>query len=239
MPELVELLAGWPFAASLAVAFAAGGARGARRRRALNEAVHELRRPLQALALAPAAAGSSVASSLWIAGLALERLDREINGGAPVGQPRRFPVGPLLEEVAASWRSRGGPGPEAVELRREGRTLELVGDRGEIGRALDNLLANAFEHGGPRVEIAAAPCGGRLRLAVVDDGGGRPGVRRPASFGATFAGLSGRNRRGHGLRIVRRVAAAHGGSFELRRAGTATEAVLELPLAGPLAGDGG
>jgi len=44
--------------------------------------------------------------------------------------------------------------------------------------------------------------------------------------------LAGRRRHGHGLRIVRRVAARHGGSFRLRRSPSGTEACLELPLSG-------
>jgi len=45
------------------------------------------------------------------------------------------------------------------------------------------------------------------------------------------ARLSGRNRHGHGLEVVRRVASAHGGNFALRRAERGSLAVLELPLA--------
>ncbi|MFN8161500.1 MAG: hypothetical protein U0R52_10725 [Solirubrobacterales bacterium] len=38
--------------------------------------------------------------------------------------------------------------------------------------------------------------------------------------------------RGHGLAVVRRVAAAHGGRFALDRGAIRSVAVLELPLAG-------
>jgi len=43
--------------------------------------------------------------------------------------------------------------------------------------------------------------------------------------------LSGRARHGHGLRLVRRTAARHGGSFALHLGEQGTSAVLELPLA--------
>ena len=46
-----------------------------------------------------------------------------------------------------------------------------------------------------------------------------------------IARLSGRRRHGHGLPVVRRVAAAHGGRFVLRRSEQGSLAVLELPLA--------
>jgi hypothetical protein len=54
-----------------------------------------------------------------------------------------------------------------------------------------------------------------------------PRRRRPVELGER---LSGRRRHGHGLRVVRRTAAAHGGRFELRCSQSRTEAVLELPL---------
>jgi len=58
----------------------------------------------------------------------------------------------------------------------------------------------------------------------------RPRSRR-GSPAEVIARLSGRNRRGHGLAVVRRVAADHGGRFALRRAETGSMAALELPLA--------
>ena len=50
--ELGEIAAGLPFAASIAMTTGIGALREGRRRTSLNEAIHELRRPLQALALA-------------------------------------------------------------------------------------------------------------------------------------------------------------------------------------------
>jgi len=66
---------------------------------------------------------------------------------------------------------------------------------------------------------------------VIDCGHLRGAGTRPGP-GALAALVSGRRRRGHGLRVVRRVATAHGGEFQLRSSGRGTEAVLELPLAG-------
>ncbi len=52
---------------------------------------------------------------------------------------------------------------------------------------------------------------------------------------AQLPAVTGRHdpRRGHGLEVVRSVAAAHGGRFILRRSPVVTIAVLELPLADP------
>ncbi len=72
--------------------------------------------------------------------------------------------------------------------------------------------------------------GGTLRIAVGDSGSGaqRPGGRRTRSGLARR--IAGGERRGHGLRIVRRIAAQHGGSFAFHAGPGCTEAVLELPL---------
>lgn len=234
-----QIVSAWPFAASVAAAVAVRGLRWGRRRDAINEALHELRRPLQALALAdPAAAardGAEVDLSLRMASAALERLEREVNGaGAGPLRRRPFAARPLLEEAVRRWRGpvarRGGQ----LELSWTGPGVEVEGDRGELARALDNLIANALEHGGPRIAVSGRAAAGSLRLAVVDRGGGKvPPPRRRLAVArlreALVGALGARRRRGHGLRIVRRVAAGHGGEFELRREAGATEAVLALP----------
>jgi two-component system sensor histidine kinase RegB len=232
-PVLAQIAAGWPLAASLAAAVGAQGLWAGRRRTALNEAVHELRRPLQALALTvPRAerAEPGIEWSLQMASAALERLDREINGEAAAAVHVPVPMRPLLESAVARWRSRAALAGGALTFEwRAGEAL-VDGDRCAISQALDNLIVNAIEHGGPAVAVAARFDGGRLRLSVADSGrGARPQSRResPAEL---IARLSGRRRHGHGLRVVRRTAAAHGGDFRLRCSQRGTEAVLELPL---------
>jgi hypothetical protein len=234
VPELAQMLAGWPFAASLAAAVAARGLRGGRRRAALNEAVHELRRPLQAIALAAPPAGDPAAAeldlSLRMASAALERLEREINGAVAAPRRERLATAVLLEEAARRWRRRAAQRGGWLELRRAGAPPEIEGDRDRLAQALDNLIANSLEHGGPRIELSARAAGDRLALYVADSGGDAAASRRRARAGLGGR-LGARGRRGHGLRIVRRIAVEHGGRFELRRSGSRTEAVLELPLA--------
>src|SRR5262245_26105816 len=97
--ELGQLGTAWPFGVSLAAAVAAGGVGAGRRRMALNEALHELRRPLQALALAaPAdpAQPQAIESSVRLAAVALERLEREVNGEAAVASRSRVALRPLV-----------------------------------------------------------------------------------------------------------------------------------------------
>ena len=230
---LAEIVAGWPLAATLAVV-APGGVREARRRTALNEALHELRRPLQALALAAPEAESEAEaeSSLRMATAALERLEREINGEPPVTEVEELAARPLVAAAVARWRSRAALAGSSLRLLWRAGDPVLRGDRCALAQALDNLVVNAIEHGGPVIVVEATRVGGRLRIAVRDSGrGSRPASRRetPAEL---VARLSGRRRRGHGLRIVRRTAAAHDGEFELRGSDSGTAAVLELPVVG-------
>ncbi|MBK5220917.1 MAG: HAMP domain-containing histidine kinase [Thermoleophilia bacterium] len=203
-----------------------------RRRAALNEAVHELRRPLQALALVEAGSGESAAleHSVQLAAAALERLDREINGGAPGDARAPLRVRPLLESAVARWRRRADLAGGSLELRWRAGDAVVNGDRCGMLQALDNLVLNAIEHGGSRIVVEATSADAGVRVSVLDFGGSPRARRRRPGPAELAARISGRNRHGHGLRLVRRTATAHGGSFDLRRSATGTEAVLQLPL---------
>ena len=199
-------------------------------RTALNEALHELRRPLQALALAGSGelAGEPrrIEDSVQLATSALERLDREINGGSAACVWTAVAGRPLLETSLERWRSRASLARTKLELRWRAGEAVLGGDRCGLAQAVDNLLVNAIEHGGPQVVVEASRAGIGLRVLVTDSGRrvGRP--PRPR-------GVAARRRHGHGLRVVRRVAAAHGGRFELRHSAGGSAAMLELPLLEP------
>lgn len=235
MTELAQIVAGWPLAATLAAAAAAQGLRAGRRRSALNEALHELRRPLQVIALAgsnPVGSPPVLESSVRLAAAALERLDREVNGGGLPRPPEEVELRPLLEAAVRRWQARASLGGAAMKLHwRAGRAV-VVGDRVELAQALDNLIVNAIEHGGPGISVSARPYKGRVRIVIADSGrAARPSSRRdtPAEV---IARLSGRRRHGHGLSVVRQIAAAHDGRFALRRSERGSLALLELPLAG-------
>jgi signal transduction histidine kinase len=232
--ELGQLVAAWPLGASLAAAVAMQGLRAGRRRTALNEALHELRRPLQALALAIPGPGQSPApalhGSVQMAATALERLEREINGDSVASVRRPIFMQPLLDAAAGRWRSRAALAGGSLTLRWRAGEAMIDADRGAVAQAIDNLIVNAIEHGGPEVVVEARTSRGRLRVAVVDSGRrADPDSRRdiPAEL---IAQLTGRRLRGHGLRLVRRTAAAHGGDFRLHSTARGTEAILELPL---------
>jgi signal transduction histidine kinase len=233
----------WPVLAGAGAALAAV-VRDGRRRTVLNERLHELRRPLQALALmAPPGRAAEREGSVEMAAAALLALEREINGEREAAARAVFALRPVLEAAARRWGGQAAMRGAGLTLRWDAGEAAVEGDRLELAAAIDNLIANALEHGGGQIELAADRVGERICLAVVDQGNGagrrarqreavlkgrdarRRGARGP------FGRLSGRARHGHGLRLVRRAAAAHGGAFALHKGERGTSAVLELPLA--------
>jgi signal transduction histidine kinase len=244
----------WPALGGAGLTLAAA-VRDGRRRTVLNERLHEVRRPLQALALmAPTTGGPGVGDGpLEMAAVALVRLDREINGEAEAEVRAVIAVRPLLDAARRRRQAQAALCGATIEVRWDAGEAAIEGDRVDLAAALDNLVSNALEHGGPRIELTADLLGGRICLAVVDSGSGagrrarerdasvrgREGRRR-REWRAPLGRLSGRARHGHGLRLVRRTVERHGGTFALHQGEQGTSAVLELPLLPPRReGDGG
>jgi len=197
-------------------------------KRALNRALHELRRPLQALLLLEGGGGRPPAAPphaarrglLELATTALQDLDGTLNGEAPERPPGRFSCRESVMACLERWRPQaariGG-----VRVYWDAGPAMVEGDPLRLAQALDNLISNAIEHGGPPVVLTGARVAGRLRITIAN--GLRPDrASRPAD-----------PRHGHGAEVVSRIAAAHGGRFVLCETGAGCVAALELPLAEP------
>lgn len=231
--ELSALAAGLPMAASFAMAGGFVALREGRRRSSLNAAIHELRRPLQALSLSlptGSVTGAGVESSLQMAVAAVERLDREINGTGFSTVPQPILVKPLVEAAIERWRPVVALAGRSLQLSWSGREAELSGSPVDLAQAVDNLISNALCHGSGPITVNVDVGRRKLGLVVCDRGGAaatgnRDLLRLHKRFG-------GRRRHGHGLGIVRRAAVQHGGEFRLRKSGSGSEARLDLPLEG-------
>lgn len=210
-----------------AAAIAVGGLRAGRRRSALNEALHEVRRPLQALSLA---GGAELHGSVRLAAAALERLDSEINGTISPFRRRRVDVHALVGEAVRRWQARAHAGEASLSLRDEARAAVVEGDPAALGQAIDNLVVNAIEHGGRRIVVEARSTPRWLRIAVLDSGRGTGAPRSAGRLDAAASRFGGGRRRGHGLRVVRGIVDAHAGRFSLRTRPQGSAAVIELPL---------
>ena len=219
----------WSVAVAVAVV-AAARARELRLRARLNRALHELRRPLHALALAGGRAASTgrdaSPDTLELALSALADLDRELNGSTASLRPVRVPGRVLAEAALERWRVPAARSGRALELRWAAGAAVVRADPTRTAQAIDNLLANAIEHGGLLITLRATIHAGRLRLSVTDSG-----ARSRPSRGVLGAGRAGDRRRGHGLAIASAIAAAHGGRLLAERNGAGVTASLELPLA--------
>src|SRR5215203_5008459 len=228
--ELAEVAAGFPLAASFAIAGGFTALREGRRR----QAMHELRRPLQVLALSlpeNSAAAERLDSSLRMTAAAAARLERTINGEKTIEPPTPVPLRETVTAVVGRWQAVAKLAERSLDLRWEAGESRVSGSEFELGQAVDNLISNAYEHGTGPVRVEVQATAGVLRVAVRDAGSCDSGLP-PAGGWGIRGWIGGRARHGHGLRVVRRVAARHGGRFRLRRGERGTEAMLELPLTG-------
>jgi signal transduction histidine kinase len=222
--SVVPEVAVWPLALSVAaVVGSTARARESRRRERLNRALHELRRPLQALVLQrqPTAPNAQAASPtpLDLATAALADLDREINGALPQVRMRPISCRALVEGAVERWRGPAARARRSLQLRWSAGSPQVIADPTRVAQALDNLLANALEHGGLTVLVEATLGERGVRVAVTDSGNEAAPVPRRDP------------RRGHGLAVAKEVAATHGGRLLVERGVRGTVAVLELPLA--------
>jgi signal transduction histidine kinase len=226
--ELAEIAAGLPVAASFAMATGITAFREGRRRSSLNEAVHELRRPLQALALSlpgDLRRAEAVGSALQMAAAAVDRLDREINGDVAEAAAEPVAIRPIVESAIERWQGRAAAEERLLRLRWRAGEPRVRGDGVELAQAVDNLISNALEHGGGGIVVDARREDGSVSVEILDAGG----IKKVSKH---RRGRGRRRRHGHGLRIVRRAAARNGGSFRLHRSPRGTRARLMLPLAG-------
>jgi two-component system sensor histidine kinase MtrB len=243
--SLELLLASALVASSLAAAaLLLRSRRLAERLRSLTRPAHELRGALTALQLGldladrPRCADGvrarteGLRAQLERANLALADLDCRRHGAVPArGDVRwkarsaeRLDLTTLVLRSARAW-AQLAPGYGAVlDVDWRAGPLLIDGRATALEQALDNLIANALEHGGGHVLVEGERRGDRARVTISDGG---PGPEQVCS-GSNVA--TWRSPRGHGLAIAEEAIAAHGGRLMTGVGGNGAAVVIELPV---------
>jgi signal transduction histidine kinase len=208
---------GW----ATAVALAAFAVAQRRRLELVARAEHELRGPASVILLVtermrrdPAGRRHALTLELELErlGAALADLTAAREGRRPHLRPRRAGLRSLARAELAAWapalRAAGRP----VRLDWRAGEAPVLADRGRLGQALGNLVANAAEHGEGPIELNAERDASTVRLEL------RNGVANEA-----------RRRRGRGLRIAETAAEDAGGRLEVDVGEEEAVSLLELP----------
>ena len=218
------------------------------RQRAASDLAHDLATPatvlesqIQAMVdgIVPADAAQLEAARAAAAGLSgvIGQLGELTQAeAAPLQRhPERFGLVELAREVVAGLDSLLRERSVTVGL--GGEEVRVLADRGQLARALRNVIANAIQHsqtgGEVRIEIAAGP---PASLRVIDSG---PGIAPEDAayvferfYRADVSRGSSRPGSGIGLTVARELIAANGGSIEVERTGpTGTTFLLTVPVA--------
>lgn len=201
---------------------------GRRRLGLAAQADHDVRGPLCTARLAldglePCARVAAIDLELRRAALALDDLAAARRGRRAAGRWKAVEVGRLLAAAAPAWEALARA--HGARLTVGGGRARVTGDPLRLAQACANLVANAAEHGGDRVDVRVTAVGGRAGIHVSDDGDGLP-----APLPALLTAARGRRtRRGHGLAIAAGIAARHGGRLVEAPVATGTHLVLDLP----------
>lgn len=224
----------------------------ARRDELLGIVAHDLRSPLNVIALRAGllADGAGEKCHEYAAAITrtVARMDHLIGGlldsaAIESGQLRVIQDNCPVSEIVTSVVELFAPlaAQKAIRfqalMREDG--LHVRADRERIIQVLSNLLSNAIRAAGreDRVELRIERSEGRIRFDVCDTGPGIPAEIRPRLFERYARGPgAGSGAVGLGLYIAKAIVAAHGGDMEVAsESGKGTVFRIHLPEAGPLA----
>ena len=217
----------------------------------ISMVVHDLRQPLNIIALSVSALSHAGAASGSPVGRELERIQRAVKtlermtsdlldvSALEAGRPtlERVPVGvaSLVAEAVACVPQLA----ERCAVRVGGDADVLVlADRGRIVQVLANLLTNAVKYGDADapIEVDVTRMPREARVTVANRGPGIPSNDLPRVFERFYRAEGVRTSRpglGLGLAIVRAIVEAHGGRVYADSVpGAVTRFTFTLPLAG-------
>jgi two-component system sensor histidine kinase QseC len=225
-------------AASLAAMLAGAGSvalaaswRGRALRERAARLAHEVRGPLSAAQLAlHGAARRGEVPPVLVAALELElrRAALALEDPCSGATSADLDLDALLRCQVQTWQEvAAAHGAQVVLVPGPGAVI-VHADALRVAQATGNVVANAIEHGGGRIEISTRTVGDRVRVEVADGGPGLPAsvaelARRPRG---------GRGRRGRGLAIAGSVLAHCGGRVAALPSARGGRVAIDLPAAG-------
>ncbi len=210
--------------------------------RLTSGAAHEIKNPLNSIALhlevlKTKLDGSSAdaAAEMEVIGREITRLDRVVKSFLDFTRPvdvkmERVDLVRLLHEVTTLVRPDAGRQKVHVDLRAEANSAPIQGDRDLLIQAILNVVVNgiqAMEKGG-RLEIRTELASGEYLVTIRDQGGGIPRELRNKIYNLYFTTKS--QGSGIGLAMTFRVVQLHGGTIDFAsRSGEGTEFQLKFP----------
>lgn len=145
-----------------------------------------------------------------------------------------------LAEAVREWMSGFGNAASGIDFCYEGPASCIIeADMPLVGRALSNLLSNAFKFTPPhrgRIEVFLRPEeeSGTVLFGVRDNGKGIAEDKLPFVFDQFYQTDGTAAGTGIGLSVVRSIAELHGGTVAVRsRAGEGSEFSIRIPLRHP------
>lgn len=220
---------------------------GAAKMRFFAAASHDLRQPLQALALFVSALESQVRTpqaerifeSLKVSLRSMEEMFESLldmsrlDAGVLRPEPAPFMVGDMLETLETEFAAQAQQ--SGLRLRVVYSSLAVYSDQEMLTRILRNYISNAFRYTrGGGILVGCRRRGRALRLEVWDSGVGIAPEQQVEIFNEFVQGKAAVKRKGSGLglAIVQRLARLLGHRLDLRSAkGKGSMFAVEVPLA--------
>jgi len=210
--------------------------------RLTSGAAHEIKNPLNSIALhlevlKTKLDGSSAdaANEIEVIGREITRLDRVVKSFLDFTRPvdvkmQRVDLVKLLHEVTTLVRPEADRLKVQVDLRDEANSAPIQGDRDLLIQAILNVVVNgvqSMEKGGS-LEIRTELASGYYLVNIRDQGGGIPQELREKIYNLYFTTKS--QGSGIGLAMTFRVVQLHGGTIDFAsRSGEGTEFQLRFP----------
>ena len=137
-------------------------------------------------------------------------------------------LGAFLGSHASLFREQAGD--RSINVNTDAIDQTLSFDKGQVGRALDNLILNAIQNSddGTPISLNGSVHNGVLHLSVADNGRGVPQNVREHLFEPFATGRP--DGTGLGLAIVREAAEAHGGHIAVAHRADGTTFTMTIPV---------